>query len=197
MHRTDESEGEWKATDGKEREKEKNPPQKTSSATAAECDSAARHQLTSPDNSGEGLISIRRTARERTSFLSQQKLRSPSKGKVKNGDYALFPLTSSNEPYPPPPAAPFPPLHSLSLEGSSAPSALFPPKRGHKDKKNPPTHTQGSSLFFLRLPLFKRDGPIAPLSPLVSPRVIHTKAFPRFRRRVEASKQQVTTINRF
>lgn len=54
-----------------------------SSATAAECDSASWHQLTSPDNNGKGLISMLHVAQGCTSPLSQRQLQSSSKGKVK------------------------------------------------------------------------------------------------------------------
>lgn len=139
--------------------------EKMSSATAAECDSASKHQLTSPDNNGKGLISILCIAQDCTSPLSQQQLRSSSKGKVKM-EITLCscspPLMNLISPH-------YPSLHSVSLIQNNTPSALVSP---------PPLSggIQRRALCFLSL-FFKRNGPITLLSPSFPLRVIHTEAF--------------------
>lgn len=105
--------------------------EKMSSATAAECDSASKHQLTSPDNNGEGLFSILCIAQDCTSPLSQQQLRSSSKGKVKM-EITLCscspPLMNLISPH-------YPSLHSVSLIQNNTPSALISPLSGGKQRR--------------------------------------------------------------
>lgn len=121
--------------------------EKMSSATAAERDSASRPQLTSPDNNGEGLISILCIAQSCTSPLSQQQLRSSSNGKVKmeitlcSCSPLLMNLISLH----------YPSLHSVSLTQNNTPPALS----GGKQRR---------ALCF-SVSLFKRNGPLTLFSP--------------------------------
>lgn len=154
IYRMDKSEGKRKGIDSREK--------KMSSATAAECDSASKHQLTSPDNNGKGLISILCIAQDCTSPLSQQQLRSSS-GKVKM-EITLCscspPLMNLISPH-------YTSLHSVSLIQNNTPSALVSPLSGGKQRR---------ALWFLSL-FFKRNGPVTLLSPSFPLRVIHTEAF--------------------
>lgn len=137
---------EW--TRARERERDRQiERKKMSSATAAERDSASRPQLTSPDNNGEGLISILCIAQSCTSPLSQQQLRSSSNGKVKmeitlcSCSPLLMNLISLH----------YPSLHSVSLTQNNTPPALS----GGKQRR---------ALCF-SVSLFKRNGPLTLFSP--------------------------------
>lgn len=151
----EERDGQTRGRDESGRRRKGQIERKMSSATAAECDSASRHQLTSPDNNGEGLISILRIPQGCTSPLSQQQLRSSSKGKVKM-EITLCscspPLMNLISPH-------YPSLHSVSLTQNNTPSALVffssPSLSGGKQRK---------ALCFPCL-LFKCNGPVTPLSP--------------------------------
>lgn len=132
-----------------------------SSATAAECDSASWHQLTSPDNNGKGLISILRVAQGCTSPLSQQQLRSSSKGKVK----MEITLCSRSPPLMNLISPPLPISSFCLAQRTSCP----PSPRSREENKG--------ALSPFSVSPFKRDGPVTLLSPSFPLRVIHIEAF--------------------